>query len=289
MDGSLLTFRKDNNLYKKIAQTRSDKGDLLGAISALFSALKNDDKDYETLEKIATIYADMGVLEESNQFWFYYLLKAPKSKISTAYAELAINYFYMDNLFASSYYFHKKFELDGYISNEPLDDEITEFLSNDIFKKTAYRLVYPFERADFSRVFKSARRAFAIGDFLSAITIFSSVPDECMTEDEFGEYAISLFMCDKDEEAISICKKSIELNGENPTAYCNLATFYNAKSNEDKSNYYYQKALLVRKYDQDEPYKIAGCAIEKKDYLVARDCLKVIINEKPFDPMMRFF
>ncbi len=289
MQDNLLAFNKDGLACRKIALKRSEKGDLIGALSALLSAYKIDQKDYKTISEIAKTYCEMGVLEQSNQFWFYYLLIAPKNLHGKAYEELAVNFFYLDNLSASAFYFQKKIELDGFISEEALEGEISEFLSFDNLKKTAYHLAYPFEKADYSGVFKMARRAFSAGDFDRAVKIYSSVPNECMTEDAFGELAISYYMIDNVKEALIACKNSLSFNGENITAYCNMATFYNSEGDLDKSEYYYDLALKNRKYDVDEPYKLAGCAIEQKDYFTTKECLDLIVKEKPFDPVMNFF
>jgi tetratricopeptide (TPR) repeat protein len=61
------------------------------------------------------------------------------------------------------------------------------------------------------------------------------------------------------------------------------------KEDFSNSEFYYQKALLVRKGEKTEPYKIATCAIERKDHNIANENLGVIVEERPYDVGMRFF
>ena len=94
---------------------------------SLLSARNIDPENLGVITDIADLYADTGLLELSNKFWFLYLNKAPKEKRALAYEELAINYFYLENFWASSYYFHQKLSVDGFISKEGLSQEIIDF------------------------------------------------------------------------------------------------------------------------------------------------------------------
>ena len=92
-------------------------------------------KNHEFYEKIAKVYSLMEQYEMSNLYWFRYLYYAPKDKVSMCYEELAINYFYLDNLWASGYYFHKKISVDGFVSKQDIDPEIIDFFSGEEAKK----------------------------------------------------------------------------------------------------------------------------------------------------------
>ena len=84
------------------------EGNFEQALTCCFSALKNG-ADYTIYKAIATIYAEIGLYELSQQYWFYFLNTAPKDERTLAYEMLAINFFYMENYLASSYYFHQKY------------------------------------------------------------------------------------------------------------------------------------------------------------------------------------
>ena len=285
---NVLQFKKDYNTYLKLALERAEKGDLAGALGFLFSA-KAISNDYQILAKIADVYAEMGVLELSNKYWFYYLDKAPKEKQSVAIEELAINFFYMDEYIFSSYYFHKKLELDGYITKEGLDPEIIEFFSGEEMRKNAYHIAYPFDRADFSYDIRRGKRSLSVGDADSAVKIFSAIPSECLDEDGAGDFAIALLMLERVDQAIVVARNSLEKHGDNVTAYCNLSTAYDMKEDYGKSEYYYKKAKECAKGDKNEEYKIATCAIERLDHMVVKDCLEKILKDRPHDLGMRFF
>ena len=92
----IIPFDKNVNRYRRKANGYADKGDFMRALAFLNSA-KSIDCNIDVLVDLADAYADMGLLELSNKYWFKYIDKAPKDKVSTAYEELAINYFYLDN------------------------------------------------------------------------------------------------------------------------------------------------------------------------------------------------
>lgn len=277
------------NIYKRLADDKADGGDLLGALGLYFTVLKTDGKDLNAIADVADCYADMGLLELSNRYWFEYLTVCPKDKQGIAYEELAINFFYLDNLWAAGFYFHLKVEKDGFIAEEGLDEEIIEFFSSPQVKKEDYYIAYPFNIADYSGVIKNAKRAFAAGDVLRAVNIYRKVPEECMTEEAASDYATALFLSGKDEESVKECKNSIERYGDNVNAFCNLSSLYHARGNDDKAQYYYERALSARKGDKEESFKIAACAIERGDNVTAKECLTVILAERPYDDMMNFF
>ena len=286
---NVLQIKYSQELYRRLADEKVKNGDPVGALGFLFSAINKGFNSHEVYMDVADIYADMGLLELSNVNWFRYLDKAPRSKKSTAYEELAINYFYLDNLWASGYYFHKKIAEDGFVRKEGLDQEIIDFFSESSNPKDAYYVAYPFDRANYSYCVKRAKRALALGDFKSAEKIFDTIPKECLTEEASGDYAVSLYLQQKDAKAIEVAKASIEKNGGNVTAYCNLATAYRGKGELDKARYYYEQALKVRKGENTEAYKICASALDLGDTSIAIDCLKIILAERPFDVDMKFF
>ena len=284
----VLLFEKNALRYRKLAEECVEKEDFSRALEFLLSA-KSLSQNLDVIMDLADLYADMNLLELSNKYWFIYMDKAPKDKVSIAYEELAINYFYLDNFWASSYYFHQKLTVDGYINKQGLSQEILDFFSGEELKKSAYKIVYPFDRADFSFEKKRAKRALSVGAFEDAIKVLESIPEPCVDEDTAGDLAVCYFMSDNLDKAEETCRKSLVMHGENVTAYCNLSTVYEMKEDYDNSNFYYQKALLNRKGGHGECYKIATCAIEREDHLTAKECLEDILEERPYEHVMRFF
>lgn len=274
--------------YRKLGQERAKNGDFTGSLGFLFTA-KQMSNDPEIIADIANVYSDMGALDLSVKHWFYYLDKAPNDKKAAAYEELAINFFYMDDFWSSSYYFHQKITADGFISQDGLDPEIIEFFSGEKKRLSKYKIAYPFDRADYSEQAKDAKHAMAVGSFKEAISIFDKIPSECLDEETAGEYAISCFMADDLDKSIQVSLNSIEKDGESITAYCNLSTAYDMKGDKDKGEYYYRKALNLRTGDRTEAYKLATCAIEREEHNVIKECLNKIVEDRPHDLPMRFF
>lgn len=277
------------NFYKKLADEKADAGNLTDALGLYLTVLHTDGKNLTAIADVADCYADMGLLELSNKYWYLYLTCAPKDKESIAFEELAINYFYMDNLWTSSYYFRLKVERDGFIAEEGLDDEIIKFFSSSDAYRDLYYIAYPYDKADYSGIAKIAKRAFSAGDINRAVKVYRKIPAECRTEEISGDFATALFLGKYDDEAIDVCKDSIARHGENVNAYCNLSSVYAARGDTDKAEYYYSLALNARKGVDVENYKIASCAIERGDDLTVKNSISVILKERPYDDVMTFF
>lgn len=288
MNGKILIFDNSNKRYRNVARKKAELGDYETSLGLLF-CITDFENNVDAIMDIADTYADMGLLELSNKYWFKFLDKVSKDRVGVAYEELAINFFYLEDFWASSYYFHKKIEVDGYLSNEGIDQEILDFFTGEEHKKAFYHIAYPFDKADYSGKIKLAKHSIATGKFDEAVKILTAIPQECMNEEVFGELAIAYYMNDMLDESISVSKQSIKLCGDSVTAFCNLSTAYEMKKDEEKSKYYYQKALECKKGERLEDYKIATCAVEKGDHKVAKECLTTILKDRPYDAIMRFF
>ncbi len=284
----IIQFEKKEDRYLRLADEYVESGDLQGALSFLFSALKLN-RTAETLMDIADVYGQMGLYELSNRYWFYYMEKATKDKVSIAYEELAINFFYMDDFLTSSFYFHQKLTLDGFLSKEGLDKEIIEFFSGEEFKKNAYYIAYPFDKADYSFTAKRAKRALSAGNYVEAINLYKNIPLECLDEETAGDFSVSYLMNDDPDTAAAIARQSIAVHGDNMTAFCNLSNVYDYKEDHEKSEYYYQKALELKKGDKNEEYRLVTCAIERGDHDTVKECLNKILAERKYDTVMQFF
>ena len=289
MENKVLQFDKSVDRYLKLSDNKIKEKDFLSALSFLFSAYKIDSENLEVITALADLYANMNLMEISNKYWFIYLDKAPKEQLAIAYEELAINYFYLDNFWSSSYYFHKKLSVDGFISKEGLSQEIIDFFSGEELKKTAYRVVYPPERANYSYEIKKAKHFIAVGGFSEGALELSKIPLEQMDEETLGELAVCYFMSDDLDKAEEVCRYSLKKHGDNITAFCHLSTIYDMKEDFDNSEFYYQKALALRTGDKGESYKIATCAIERQDHENVCKCIEKILEERPYEYAMRFF
>ena len=289
MDSKVIKFDDFANKYRKLIEKRLIEEDYKGALGFLFSALKNEPENFRLYAEIAEVYTEMELFELSIKYWFLFLDKAPKEEYPRAYEDLAINYFYVNNLWASSYYFNLKLKEDGFVSKERFGEEMTEFFFHTLDKKSLYHVAYPFDQADFSIREKLGKKALSAGDYKMAKSIYASIPTECRSLEADGEYAIASHLTNDDEETIKIAKESLKKHGDNVTAFCSLSTVYKAKDNLEKSKYYYEKALQSRKGDNHEAYQIATCAIDLGDHITANECLKTILEDRPFDNVMGLF
>ena len=288
MDSKVIQFDKNKVRYFRLADELKEKEDYLGALSLLFSVLEKEN-DYIACRKIAEIYALMEQFEASNLFWFRYLFYAPKNEVAFCYEELAINYFYLDNLWASGYYFHKKLSVDGVISKQNIDPEIMEFFSGEELKKHAFRLVYPYEMADYSLEKNNAKRAIRMGAFKESVNEIEKIPVPCRDEETLNDQAVSLMMANDLKDAEGVARFSIEKFGETVNSYCTLSTLFDMKKDYENADFYYQKALSISKDSPEDWYRIVSPAIERKDHEKANECLYKILKERPNEYLMRYF
>lgn len=296
MDEKVINFNdkaKLAEIYCNVADVCDEKGDYLGELSAFFSALKvcTRAEEAEILADIADVYAQMELYELSNRFWFYCIDKktAAGGDLSEAYSELAANFYCMDDVWAAGFYLALRAEIQGALPNREADEEILNAVYEESNLKTRYWLAYPFERADYSEAKKRGKRSFAAGGYGAAAAAYESIPEECRDEDSFGELAMAYFFLKKDEKAIAVSREAIRRLGDNLTAYCNLSTIYGELGDDEKSDYYYGKALSLKSGAKDEDFKIASCAIERGDHITARDCLSRALKDRPYDVLLKFF
>ncbi len=286
--GDILTFTRTASRYRKIALKRSDRGDNVGALSALFSA-KSVSDDYSVYADIADVYADMDLLERSCQYWLYYLDKAPASKASVAYEELLINYVSMDNPYLAGYYYHLMLSTKTPFSDENIEKEVYQFLSEEADERSGYHMAYPYAKADYSQELKMARRAFAMGEFSFASQFYEHIPTECLDDENYCDYVVSL-MCEKRyKDAVNVCSEFLKNDPENVLVCCVLSSVYYAMKNKDKSAYYYSRAKANDDGGVEHAYRLIACAMEQGDHKTVRSCLQQILKERPHDPMMLFF
>ena len=292
MDEKVLQFEKGINTHRNIADRLVGKEDYEGALIHLFSALekcKTPQEKYDIYGDLGAVYSQLSLPEKSIEYWFKFLNYAKEEEKGEAYESLAMNYFYIDKPFEAGYYLHKKILLDGYISRDEIGEDIAEALGGDLDNRECYHIAYPYDRADYSYQKKLGKKAFGQGDYYRAIDIYSKIPKECMDEESFGEMALSGFFEGDDQTTINACKDSLEITGENLTAYCNLSTHYYNKGDYNKSAYYYKKALSLFDRGISQSYQVATCSIEQKDHLTLNFCLSNIIKERKYDLSMRTY
>ena len=282
-------FKAKKDIYLNLADKKAEKGDFIGALSMLFRALDAPDFQPEIYGDIADIYADMELYELSNKYWFKYLGAVSKEMTGTAYEELGINYFCLQNYFVSGYYFHKKVCTDGFISEDGPTEEMMEMFSETFNNKKAYRIVYPFDKADYSFEINNAKRALVNGDYAQAIRLYSEVPKGCRQYGEASkELAIVRFLTGEVDKAIELTKSSIEEEGETTALLCNLSSMYKQKKDDDKSAYYYNRAKEIYDGDKEGMYKLSTNALEQGDTETAIIYLKQVTEERPYEINLNF-
>ena len=284
----VLLFDKSEDRYVKLADKRIEERDYVGALALLFSAMEKS-SNYEIYAKIARVYSEIEQYELSNKYWFKYMYSAPKDKVSRCYESVASNLFELNNLWGAAYYIHQKFITDGTVSKEIANSEVLDLLSGEDKKDSRYRLVYPYDKADFSMEIENARQALNADDFKMATKLFESVPIACLDEEALNDFSVAYMMTEDYESAEKVCRESIKRYGETLGAFCNLSTISQMKGDRENCKYYYDKAMQLKTGDKGECYKILNPAIEVCDHQIIKSCLEQILTEKPNDLNIRFY
>ena len=282
MDNKVINLSENMQAIYTLADNKRNKGDLDGALS-LFMYAEKVSPSYKNLSEIAKVYSEMELYDLSNQYWFYYLDKAPVAKRGIAYESIAVNYYYLDNILSAGIFFGLKLSVDGHIVSDNLDPEMIEFFSGNENKKKYYKVVHPVENVDFSSEVKDGKRAFFANDYLSAIKIFSSVPKGCKDYAEtLNELSATLFVIGDTEGALAKAKESVKVS-PGVSSYCNIATLYNSEGNKEKSNYYYKRALEFLPQSVEDKYKFSICAVEKNQPEKAIQYIEELLLDRKFD------
>ncbi len=291
-DKKILQFDASAVRYRTVADESAERGDYMQALGLSFAALEKG-FSLDVIMDIADNYADMGFYELSNKYWYVYLDRAPKNRLSVAYEELAINYYYIGNMWAAGYYFNSKFSADGhFISRDGIGKEIFDYFIGKKNRYESYKIVYPEggKNYDYTSEIDSIRVALMTGNEDLAEEIFNRIPEKSEQYVEAAdEYAVSSFLAGNTDKAIEISRSLTAIENGKLSGYCNLASMYRHKGDLDKSEYYMQKALERPVTDIEEYYKLAICALESGRHDKAAEYLKEIVSERSYELNMRFF
>ncbi len=282
-EDKVIQFAFDDGVIKSIADKKLKNGDLVGGINAYFSSLKNN-YNYETLGKIAEIYAEMGLVEHSNYFWFKYLNCSPKEAHFDAYEELAMNYFELNNLLVSSIYLHKR--LDG--SETPLsstiDEELISMLGEAFSHKKQFRVVYPKQDADYSKEIKEGISAVKCGNYKKAIHLLRDIPDSSSDFVKSAEYlAIAYYLSGDTVSALNLNDEILYKNPNSISVLCNQSSILFSEKRLKESRECYDRAINIPSITAEDKFKIATCSLEQNELKTAIKNFNEIIKEDSFD------
>lgn len=289
-ENNLLTFEKNNSQFNiKVARKRKESGDYVGALSVLFDVYNQNRKDIDVIAEIADVYFLMGLYQTSSNFLLKMLINAPESKKAKIIEQLALNSFHRGDFGATKHLIFENFTKGHGISDDLEDEDFLDFLSNLPNRRSKYYLAYPFDKADYSERKEKARRAFLSSMFDYAKDVYEKIPKECLDAESYSIYAMTLFALEDEEKAISILRQAIESLGENVTLYCTLSNLYRMKGDKEKGEYYYKKAKEISTGKEGEESDFLGCAIEYCDYEKSKECLSILLKDRPYDALLNFF
>lgn len=283
MSGKVIAFDANENVYIDLAERAADEDRFEDAVSYAYSAWEKF-RSKEAAKELGFLYADMKLYALSDKYWFYFLERAKESEAYVAFEELMLNHYYRGDVLLTNYYFKERLERLGDASEETCGENLVELaLSKE--ETSSYRIVYPPELADYSKELKSAKQCMAANRFGAAAKLLEKVPSGAKQyRAAQKDLAAALFEMKNDGEATETCKRILDTFGDDAVAYCILSRIADSVGDEQKSGFYYEKAISVLdRTNFDDTIKVAACAIERDDRVRSAELLEIVLREVPYN------
>ena len=284
MEEKVLKFEPNKNTYINASKTFFGKGETEKGVNFLYQAYEKTG-DAEILSCIATELSKAKMYEASNEYWIKYLPHASKKKKVKAYENLSINFFQIGKFDLSEHYFSKRVKMEEISEDTLLSYEMTEELLKRFEAGIGFYVVYPYSKETASKMVEKATMLASIGRTCKAEEILDGIPEEFLTEDDFGLYASLSLINGNDKKAIKLYKTTIAKNGESAFAYAGLSRL--TAKDQSKSEYYYKKALELYDGDAKDAALLVGCAIINNDHKNVNRLLEKA-REIKFDEKLEF-
>ena len=273
---------EDYDVIRDISDRKADDGDLTGALSVLFLALKKDKYNGYLMRDIADIYSEMGLYEMAVNFWFKCLNTQSKLLQSTAYAGLCEDFYFLGDLTTSGYYVQKQIISGG--EDVEFDERFLEHLQNSYDANSQYKLSYPPESVDYENLLDTVRRLIKAEDFTGAIRRLEEIPENSPYKEEATLLlSVCFYFLGEPDKAEELSKEVLKANPSNIQAICNLASIAYVKKDERAHGYYLDMLKGLTPVDSMDRIKLATTYCECEMHEEAAENLSKLLEEKPYD------
>lgn len=237
------------------------------------------------------VYDDINLYPSSVNYWFNYLDYVYDENypddIAIAYESLAGCYFNMGDDTKSAYFYNKLFNLDPSIVFEN-KDEVLKMFSKP--KKSAFRVVYPPEKADFSDEIQQGLDFLKENDFKNALNTFKKVLEGSKQYIQaLNLSAVAYLLLNKSTDAEKCCRKILNLNSKNIEAICTLSTSLNEQGKKDEAQEVIQRLCFIEPKSAEETYKIATVFCENEMHERAYNTLMKVEEDVSYDDTILYF
>ena len=286
MEEKTIKFDLSADTLLDMADARIDDGNYLSALRLLHKSLDLYGPAADEYASLADAYDEMELYEESADCWFRFLDICEEDELVDAYEGLAACFYNLGNEPAANYYY-KKMLSDKYLSPS------NNIEMGELFEKhprTALRVAWPPESADYSEEIDAGLKALRRGDFEEAENRFASVHPQS----EYGAAAMNYLtvthlLAGEPEKAEKVCLKLLEKEPENVQALSTYAAVLTELDRPQDARAVAEKLAKLPAESADELYKIATVCCENKLYDEAYEKFCRLETMVGYDKTLLFF
>lgn len=283
MSDKVIKLDNTTKYYKRLAEEKADRNDLLGSLSLLL-ACKDKTKGVMIYADIADLYFDMGHYDLSIRYWYRFLNMVSKKNYSIAYNGLGASYFYLGNVNMAGYYFNEQLSAVHDPSKVYIDDNMMEYFDDVVSGRKDYKIVYPFTSVDYTDVLDAGKRKIMHGDYDGALETLSEVqPRSEHYVDALCERAVAYFFKGDVRDSVEESKKALIYDPNCVRAFCSLASVYYYCGQYEQAALCLKHAEEIESMDDESTYKLATTFCEQGKHGKALRYLSKLIETNPYE------
>lgn len=270
-----------------IAGSMMERHNYSGALKMLNKNAEENGNDEESFMLYAEIFDDMGLYEKSINGWFKYMDFVDSFGLSDCYEGLAVSFMNLGNEHFSAYYYNKLLfeceELDG----EMREAILKEFLSNE---ENPLKFAYPPALADYSDVIKKGIERMKSGDYDGAVEVFDAVDEDNKVYTSARNYiAMCKIISERSDEAEQECLNILQKQPDNVQALTTLAAVKTETGKDEDAVSLANRLLDLNVTQPEDIYKIATVCCENKLHDRAYEMFCKLPEEYSYDLTALYF
>ncbi len=271
----------------KMADGYYNEGKYVSALRFAYKQLDLYGGDGDVYTRLADIYENMGLHVSAVNCLYRFLDDCEEEDLPDLYESLAVNYLNMGNEHQSAYYYNQLINVDDTLPEET-KYEIAETFSTK--KKDNFRVVYPPEKADYSKELEEGALALKHGNCDRAIHELSKVAKGSLDYARAQEMqAIAYLLSGRAKTAEEICAALLKEEPDNVQAASTLAAAYLEQDKTEESRALAEQLAKGKQKTSEETFKVATVCCENGLHEAAYNKFLELENDMPYDGRMLYF
>lgn len=282
-----MKFDLSEERLSELAEQKLDEADYIGALKLLHKRDAHYSKNGDSYELAADIYEGMGVYDMAIREWFHFLDTVEPEYYAEAYEGLGVNFMNLGNEAQAAYYYHLLLKTDPDIPQEDKADLL------DSFSKPAnreFRIVYPPEKADYTKELNSGMQCLRAGDLQQAVDYFQKVhPQSKQFLSARNLEAVCYLLAGQSERAERLCREILSSHPDDIPTLTTLAAVKNEQGDHAASVEIARHLSELPNLSSEELYKIATVCCENGMHEEAYQKFCSLSQEMPYDGNLLYF